>query len=104
MNTNIEKHLEIKAYTHLGVRVLVEIDYDKEVISLLEQPQRNATKKWVFAGRGLEYIAGWRNVLSAMEYAISQAEADLKKHVNAKEKEKVRMHIKVMRAAEKERS
>lgn len=94
----IEQHLEITAYTHLGVRVLVEIDYDKGTISLLEQPQRNAFKKWIFAGRSVEYMNGWRNILTAMEYAIGIAEKKLQRHNDTVEKEKIALHRAMERA------
>lgn len=96
------KHLEIEAYTLHGVRVIVEIDYDKETISLLEQPQRNAIKKWVFADRALEFMQGWRNILAAMEYAIDEAEKKLDRHVRTKEKDKAKIDRAVMRGIQKQ--
>jgi hypothetical protein len=95
------KHFEIVEHTTFGVRVLVEIDYDKGTVSLLEQPQRNAFKKWIFAGREVEYMAGWRNILTAMERAISFAEAALRKHQATVEKEKVALLRAVERADKK---
>jgi hypothetical protein len=98
-----EKHFEIVGYTLHGVRVLVEIDYDKGTISLLDQPQRNATKKWVFAGRSLGYMAGWRNILKAMEYAITRAEFELQQHVDAEKKAHASLARKVMGEIAKEK-
>lgn len=86
-----QKHLEIETYNHAGIRVTVEIDYAKETISLLDSPQKNAYKKWVFAGRQLEYMQGWRRILDAMLFAIDTASAKLKKHVDAVERDKARL-------------
>ena len=92
------KHLEIKEYSLNSVSVLVKIDYDKETISLLEAGSNPSPKRWMFAERGIEFMQGWRNILDAMRYAIDQAEADLDKHLKAREKEKIAL----MRAMEKE--
>jgi hypothetical protein len=83
----IHKHLEVKSYEHLGICVKVSIDYDKEKISLLGP--NGGPKQWVFAGRELEYMQGWQNILDAMKFAISAAEADLRKHVDVVEKKKI---------------
>lgn len=101
MTEKIEKHLEVRTYHHNGIGVRVRVDYDKETIDLLDNA--GTAKRWVFAGRTLEYMAGWRNILTAMEHAIGLAEADLKKHVTAKEKEKKAMEVRVMRSVGKER-
>lgn len=90
------KHLEIKAYTHLDVRVIVEIDYDKETISLLEQPQHRAHKQWVFSGRTLAYMQGWLDILDSMKFAIEQATADLEKHVEARKRSEARLMAMVL--------
>lgn len=72
------KHFEIKTYTHQGINVQVAIDYDKGTISLTEN--RTNPKKWVFAERTIEYMAGWQNILDAMKSAITLAESELDKH------------------------
>ncbi len=99
MSAQIEKHLEIKTYTHQEIGVRVKIDYEKQTIDLLGH--NGGPKQWVFAGRTLEYMQGWHNILAAMEYAIGQAESDLKKHVAAKEKAHARLVAAVIRAEKK---
>lgn len=91
----VKKHLELKTYNCCGIEVLVKINYDKGQISLCESiphpTMSNETtfqdKKWVFAKRGLEYMASWKDVLHAMEYAIDQASKEIRDYVKEVEKE-----------------
>lgn len=89
-NPQPTKHLEVKTYAHKGVSVMVKIDYDKGTISLMEKNHnmgsQDVPKKWVFAERGIEYMAGWLNILEAMSLAIGKAESELLAHQKAKEK------------------
>lgn len=88
------KHLEVTTYQHKGISVMVEINYDKGTISLVEKNpatndkyvQVDTAKKWVFAGREIEYMAGWQNILDAMKYAIEEATKLLEKHQAEAEK------------------
>ncbi len=98
------KHLEIETYELHSVKVMVQIDYDKEKISLMEKsPNGGLTpKKWVFADREVGYMAGWRNILAAMEMAFSAAEVKLKKHLAHKEKNEVKFQIRVAKMLAKE--
>ena len=85
------KHLEIKTYKYQDIKVSVEIDYDKKVISIVESTPISKnwqTKNYVFPGRGLEYMQGWRNVLEAIKYAIDEAEKELSTYIKEKQKEK----------------
>lgn len=90
------KHIEIKTYEYGDVRVMVNINYDKQEISLIERDPNGPgllspifkDKHYVFVKRGLEYMNGWRNVLTAMNYAIDEAEKELKDYIKLKEKEK----------------
>lgn len=116
MSNQPTKHLEIETYTLYGVNVNVEINYDKGTITLLEtreNPHNNfqknpgpqyQPKQWIFAGRTIDYMDGWRNILDAMSYAITKAETKLAKHLKEQEKVKgrkaVEMHI-AMAAQEK---
>ena len=99
------KHLEIKTYEFYNIRVMVEINYEKKTISLVEKdnpsPMREncrgyrevsfqtKIKPYVFINRGLEYMNGWRNVLHAMEYAIDEAQKELEEYLKQKEKENI---------------
>lgn len=85
LNLKKMKHLEIKTYPFNGVNVQVSIDYDAGTISLTEG--RTNPKKWVFAERQIEYMAGWQNILDAMKNAVTLAEGELEKHQKEQEKE-----------------
>jgi hypothetical protein len=80
---------EIKDYTYNNITVRVEIDYAKRQISLVEGDNRHKfkTKPWCFANRGLEYMNGWREILKAIEHAISEAEKLLKAYENSEREE-----------------
>ena len=104
----ITKHIEVKDYEYKGVRVAVKIDYDGEQISLVEaqqnsQPVQFKAKQWTFTGREVDYMAGWRNILKAMELAITAAEKDLREHIDAKAQAKKDLEDRAMRAIAKER-
>lgn len=97
------KHLEIKSYEYGDVKVKVEINYDMNTVSLLEnctKPhlhdpaynsscENNKAKKYIFAGRGPEFKNGWLNILSGIEYAVDQAFTELVEYKKMKEKEKI---------------
>lgn len=95
------KSFEIKKYTHEGIDVLVEIDYEEGKISLLQQ--RGELKRWIFAKRSLEYMAGWQTILDAMKHAVEQATKELRKHEDTKEKASKKRDLAIARAiAEKD--
>lgn len=72
----MDKHFEIRHYEKDGVKVIVQIDYDNEQISLVEHQrnvgkampvtQRYQPKKWMFVNREIEYMDGWRNILKTI--------------------------------------
>lgn len=96
------KHLELETYNHKGVGVTVEINYDAGTVSLLDKGQ---AKKWIFAGRQVEYMPGWLNILDAMKYAIQEAETKLLIHQKEKEKTLKEKEIGLMKAiAEQEKN
>lgn len=94
---NITKHKEVKTYSHKGVNVCVEIDYDLGTISLLDTATKQP-KKWLFTGREVNFMPGWLNILEAMKLAIEQAEGDLLKHQALKKKALDRKEIELHRA------
>ena len=65
-----------RVYTAYGISITVELDFVKKTVSLVEKDGSN--KKWIFADRTPEYLNGWRNILRAMEYAVEQAQAEMK--------------------------
>ncbi len=87
----MKKHLEIKTYQHKEIDVMVEINYDRRTISLVEnqisgykdENRVYTQKNWVFIKRGLEYMDGWIDVLDAMKYAVTQARTELQDYLNS---------------------
>lgn len=68
-----------RIYEHKGIKVAVDIDLEKKQISLVEKNNGQwQKKKWQFAERELEYMNGWKLILQAMDYAISEASKELK--------------------------
>ncbi len=71
-----EKIKEVYSFTHKKITIDVEIDYKANKISLIEYKDGLngwQDKKWVFAGRGVEYMQGWLTILDAMQEAIKDA-------------------------------
>ena len=94
-NNKPTKHLELVTYYHKGVGVTVEINYDAGTISILEKGQ---AKKWIFAGRQIEYMNGWLDILEAMKLAIEEARDLLWKHQDSKKKALKEKEIGLMKA------
>lgn len=71
-------HTEIfsrRVYELHGIKVIVEIDFLKHQISLVEAQERHVfkPKRWLFAERELKYMTGWKLILEAMQYAIKES-------------------------------
>ena len=64
-----------RVYTKHGVSIVVDLDFVKKTVSLVEKDGTN--KKWVFADRTPEYMNGWRSILKAMDYAVSEAQKEM---------------------------
>lgn len=88
-----------RVYTSYGISVVVELDFVNETISLVEKD--GGKKLWDFAGRSIEYMNGWRNIMHAMEYATAQAQAEMQKHVDGKLNDFVKMYQAVDKALKK---
>lgn len=75
------EHIEIYTHVYKDIKVIVKINYDNETISLQERKEGDAwgygDKKWVFAGRSIKYMNGWKDILEAMIDAVKHAEAKL---------------------------
>lgn len=76
----IKKRFERKTYTYGDIDIHVEIDYDNQKISLVES--NGSLKRWVFAGRTLDYMKGWQNILAAMSFAVGKATEELSAHLD----------------------
>lgn len=64
-----------RAYTHKGITVLVQMDFIKKTVSLVEK--NGAHKQWVFSERTPEYMPGWIIILDAMKNAILEAKKEM---------------------------
>jgi hypothetical protein len=60
----------IKTIEHKGIAVRFSVDFDEGEVSLLDKD--NSAKQWLFAGRGLEYLNSWLNILEAMQEAVKE--------------------------------
>jgi len=83
------KHLEVKSIEVNGITVYVKIDYDNGLVSLVERYPHGSEwtiKPWIFADRGLEYMASWQNILNAMQEAVKMAKLELEKDLAEKTK------------------
>jgi hypothetical protein len=76
--------LEIYEYQHKGISVLVKIDYVEGKISLVEN-SKYEDKQWMFSGRTIDYMEGWRSILGAMNRAVTHAEKKLQAHQQKQE-------------------
>jgi predicted transcriptional regulator of viral defense system len=80
-----EKILEVYIFQYCDVKVGVKINYPKNSVSLVEVNDTNLIKKWVFAERGVEYMGGWLEILTAMQEAIKDANKKIKDYQKSKE-------------------
>ncbi len=93
------KHLEVKTVEHKGIKVMVKIDYDEGEASLVELLHANGqtqypAKKWVFAGRTLDYVNSWLTIVEAMQVAIKECKKELEHDLAEKTKFKTDIIIK----------
>ena len=79
-----------RVYTSYGISVVVELDFVNETVSLIEKD--GSKKEWLFHKRTGEYLNGWRNILNAMEYAVAEAQKEMKAHTDAKMDDFVKMY------------
>lgn len=70
-----------RVYHYKGVAVCVEIDFAREVISLVEKNSNTyKPKNWKFAERGIDYMTGWQTIFDAMAHAVGEATVLLEAH------------------------
>lgn len=93
----VHKHFERVAYEHNGIRVTTQIDYHEGTIELCEPD--GSQKRWLFAGRTIDYMQGWQNIFDAMKHAVEEARKSLKKHQDAEDKAKAQLMMRVARAS-----
>lgn len=88
--SEVEKGTEVYQFNYKGIKVAVKINYKHNTISLLENIYDDKNyKKYIFADRGVEYMASWVVILEAMQEAIKDAkkryEAELAERSKFKE-------------------
>lgn len=98
-----QKHIEVKTISHKNIDVMVSINYDVGTISLVNKGMNFPPKSWVFAGRTVEYMPAWKNILKAMLFAVEVAEKDLQKDIEEKAKQKEELVEFVLKEELKER-
>jgi len=79
------KHLEIVTIKHKSIRIIVQIDYDNELISIVEPyytsiivndedpPVAYKPKTFTFEPSPLERVHGWCNQAEAIKFALKKA-------------------------------
>lgn len=79
------KHQEIKTVEHKGIKVMLKVDYDSGLVSLVERGMEFGKYKkmeWVFAERGLEFMNSWLNILEVMSFAIKEGKKCLEQDLS----------------------
>lgn len=83
-----------------GTTLFVKIDRENNKVSFVERGNsikgEFVNKHWLFAERGVEYMAGWYNILGAMQFCI----LDAKKELEAYQKQKKQKLIDIMVAVQ----
>jgi len=88
-----------RVYSKYGINVVVEIDYVKKQVSLVEKDGK--PKNWKFAERTPEYMNGWRAIMLAMEYAVSEVQKEFEKLKEKEHEEFVAMYMALDKALKK---
>lgn len=100
--------LTIKKYEFSdGTTLYVRIDFENDQVALVNRSgthggTKYGTKtkyepaKFLFAGRSIDYMNGWINILSAMQYAIKDARDELAKWQKAQKDKKTKRIIDIM--------
>jgi len=84
--------LTIKKYEFSdGTIINVKIDYPNNRVSIVDKNGSNTNFK--FAERGVEFMNGWINILSAMQYAIRAARDELTAWQTAQDEKKAQQII-----------
>lgn len=94
-----------RIYTYHSVNVAIRINFKDKTVSLVEKDthrENTEVKKWVFTGRGLEYMEGWQLILDGMKYAIGEATKELKEYVDKEKVEEAELIDAVIKERKKE--
>lgn len=82
--------LTVVRYEFDGIKVYVETNYVTGKISLVEPTSMGGykPKQYLFAGREIEYMNGWLNILVGLGKAINAATEELQKYQSDRKNEK----------------
>lgn len=79
-----------RAYTSYGITIIVEIDFVKKTASLVKKDGQ--PKSFKFAERTPEYFNGWRAIMLAQEYAVSEVQKEFAKLKDKELKEFIELY------------
>ena len=99
--------LKIKRYEFSdGTKLHVRIDFENNQVALVNNDGYENGKfgkstkyeptKFLFAGREVQYMNGWINILAAMQYAIKDARDELLAWQKVQENKKTKQIIDIM--------
>jgi len=81
----MKKIEETVEFNFNDIKVFVKIDYLNNRIDIVEPvnvfESSFTLKKYVFAGRGVEYMNGWLNILEAIKLSIKEAKLMYEKNL-----------------------
>jgi hypothetical protein len=102
----VENLLTVKRYYYKGIGVIVRLDYSKKTVDLVEWDKiadDYVPKHFIFTGRTLEYMAGWRLILDAIDHAVAEATKELNE-IKDKETERfLDYHLQLSEAMKKDK-
>lgn len=88
-----------RVYSKHGINIVLEIDYVKKEVSLVEKD--GSPKNWKFAERTPEYFNGWRAIMLAMEAAVAEVQKEFEKIKDKEFKEFVELYASLDKALKK---
>lgn len=81
---------ETYEFIHKDIKIYIKIDYLNNRIDILEPTSllqgTFKKKEFVFVGRGVEYMQGWRNILEAVSEATKDAQKKYEKNLSEESK------------------
>lgn len=88
-----------RVYSKYGINIVAEIDYVKKSVSLVEKD--GSIKRWIFSERTPEYFNGWRAIMLAMEYAVSEVQKEFEAIKDKEFKEFTELYLSLDKALKK---
>lgn len=88
-----------RVYSKYGINIVVEIDYVKKSVSLVEKD--GSPKNFKFAERTPEYFNGWRAIMLAMEAAVAEVQKEFEVIKEKEHKAFVEMYMALDKALKK---